>query len=303
MATKTLITILRFLVFIFISLFTMASASSPNYVGDDCHNSTTKEVLTLTYQTNLHNTLSWISSDAATSNGYNQIATGTGTVDAVYGLYSCRGDVTGSFCQFCISTAASDILQRCPNKTSAVIWYNYCILRYSNHNFFGNLTITPSWYVVGSKNISSPEELQKAEDYMQSLKREATMESNELYAIGRFNLSDGEERYGMVQCTRDLTNDECSQCLEDMIDKVPQCCGANLGWQVWAPSCLIKYDDYMFYQITNQTSSPLPNPARKGGTIKSKTLIIIIVSVLVALALLSCSTYYLWRQYLSNKGN
>ncbi|RDX98472.1 Cysteine-rich receptor-like protein kinase 25, partial [Mucuna pruriens] len=301
MATKTLIPILRFLVFIFMSLFTMASAQSPNYMDDDCHNSTTNQVLTPTYQTNLHNTLSWLSSDAATSKGYNHTTTGIGTVDAVYGLYDCRGDVTGSFCQFCVSTAASDILQRCPNKTSAVIWYNYCILRYSNHNFFGNLTITPSWYVVGTKNITNPEELQKAEDYMQSLKREATVESNKLYAMGSFNLSDGEERYGMVQCSRDLTNDECSQCLEDMIDKVPQCCRGNLGWQVLAPSCLIKYDDYMFYQITNQTSSPLPNPARKGGTIKSKTLIIIIVSVLVALALLSCSTYYLWRQYLSNK--
>ena len=109
--------------------FTMASAQSPNYMNDDCHNSTTQQALTLTYQTNLHNTLLWLSSDAATSKGYNHTTTGNGTVDAVYGLYDCRGDVTGSFCQFCVSTAASEILQRCPNKSSAVIWYNYCILR------------------------------------------------------------------------------------------------------------------------------------------------------------------------------
>ncbi|RZC09933.1 cysteine-rich receptor-like protein kinase 10 [Glycine soja] len=299
MATKALITIQSFLGFM--TAFTMASAQSPNYMNDDCHNSTTQQALTLTYQTNLHNTLLWLSSDAATSKGYNHTTTGNGTVDAVYGLYDCRGDVTGSFCQFCVSTAASEILQRCPNKSSAVIWYNYCILRYSNHNFFGNLTTTPSWQIVGSKNTTNPEELQKSEDYMQSLRREATVETNKLYAIGGFNLSNGEERYGLVQCSRDLTNVECSQCLEAMLVKVPQCCAANLGWQVLAPSCLIKYDDYMFYQITNQTSSLLPNPAKKGGKIKSTTLIIIIVSVLVALALVVCSIYYLWRQYLSNK--
>lgn len=87
---------------------------------------------------------------------------------------------------------------------------------------------------------------------MQSLRREATVETNKLYAMGGFNLSNGEERYGLVQCSRDLTNVECSQCLEAMLVKVPQCCAANLGWQVLAPSCLIKYDDYMFYQINNQ---------------------------------------------------
>ncbi|ESW20790.1 hypothetical protein PHAVU_005G015100 [Phaseolus vulgaris] len=290
----------------FMTLFTMASAQSLNYVNDDCHNSTTKEqAITLAFRTNLNSTLSRLSSDAATSKGYNHTTTGNGSTpvddDAVYGLYDCRGDVTGPFCQFCVSTAASEILQQCPNRSSAVIWYNYCILRYSNNNFFGNLTTTPSWEIVEAKNSTDPEELQKAESYMQSLKREATVESNKLYAMGGFNLSDGEERYGLVQCSRDLTNDECSQCLDAMIQKVPQCCGTKRSWQVLAPSCLIKYDDFMFYQITDQTSSPLPNPAKKGGSIGSKTLIIITVSVLVALIFLCCSIYYLWRKYVTNK--
>ena len=129
-------TILRFLGFM--TLLTTTCAQSPNYVGDDCHNSTA-QALTGAYKTNLSNVLSWLSRDSATSKGYNHTSMGTGTVDAVYGLYDCRGDVTGTFCQFCVSTAASDILQRCPNRSSAVIWYNYCILRYSNHDFFGNL--------------------------------------------------------------------------------------------------------------------------------------------------------------------
>jgi len=258
----------RFVGSIMVTLFTMASSQSLNYVNDDCHNSTTKEqALTLTFSTNLNTTLSRLSSDAATSKGYNHTTTGNG--DAVYGLYDCRGDVTGPFCQFCVSTAASEILRQCPNRSSAVIWYNYCILRYSSQNFFGNLTTTPSWEIVeNSKNTTDPQELQQAESYMQSLKREATVETNKLYAMGGFNLSDGEERFGLVQCSRDLTNDECSQCLEAMIEKIPQCCATKRAWQVLAPSCLIKYDDFMFYQITDQTSSPLPNP----GTLMIKSL-------------------------------
>lgn len=297
MATKILITILM-------TLLTIATAQSPSYMDDDCKNSTTpKQALSPTYQTNLQNILTWLSNDAGTSKGYNHNSTGNGTSDTVYGLYDCRGDVTGQFCEFCVSNAASEILQRCPNRSSAVIWYNYCILRYSNKNFFGNLTTTPSWHFVGSKNITDQQELQKAEDNMESLRREATVETNKLYAMGEFNLNigDGEKRYGLVQCSRDLTSDECSQCLEVMLDKVRQCCGDRIGWQILAPSCLIKYDDSMFYGITNQTSSPLPNQAKQRDTNNSRTLIIIIVSVLVALALLSFSIYFLWRKYLSNK--
>lgn len=174
---------------------------------------------------------------------------------------NCRGDVKGTFCQFCVSTAASEILQRCPNRTSALLWYNYCTLRYSNHDFIGKLTTTPSWQILGSKNITSQEEPQRAQDNMQGLIREATVETNKLYAMGEFNSSSPSgKRYGLVQCSRDLTNKECNQCLEAMLDKVPHCCGTKMGWQVLAPSCLIKYDDFMFYQITGETSSPLPNP-------------------------------------------
>ncbi|XP_024633492.1 putative receptor-like protein kinase At4g00960 isoform X2 [Medicago truncatula] len=294
-----LISILRFLSII--TLFTKSLAQSPNYVGDDCHNSTEKS-LTTTYKSNLNKVLSLLSSDAIVSKGYNHTSIGDNTVDAVYGLYDCRGDVTGSFCQFCVSTAASDILQHCPNRASAVIWYNFCILRYSNHNFFGNLTTNPSWQMLGSKNITNPQELDKGEDNMQSLISEATLETNKLYGMREFTLSPTEKRYGLVQCSRDLSDKQCNQCLEAMLDKVPKCCGTKIGWQVVAPSCLIKYDDFMFYKLIFQTSPPLPNSGEQGRSSKSNILIKIIVVVLVvALILISCCIFIVWRRKHSNK--
>ncbi|KAK7259660.1 hypothetical protein RIF29_25272 [Crotalaria pallida] len=302
--SSTLVTILRFLVFMTI-LTTTSTAQSLNHVGDDCHNST-QQPLTTAYQTNLNNTLSWLTSDASTSKGYNHTTMGNGTDDVIYGLYDCRGDVTGAFCQFCVSTAASQLLQICPNRSSAIIWYNFCILRYSNQDFFGNLTISPSWQILGQKNITDPQEPQEAQNFMQSLIRKATVDTNLLYAMGSFSLSDGEKRYGLMQCSRDINSSQCKQCLEAMLDKVPQCCETKLGWQVLAPSCLMMYDDNMFYLITAQTNetispSPLPNPANVESTSKSKTSIIVVVCVLVAVALLSCCIYYLWQRNRSIK--
>ncbi|XLT14873.1 hypothetical protein HN51_060563, partial [Arachis hypogaea] len=207
---------------------TKAQSSTLNYVGDDCQNST-KQSLTSGFKTNLNSVLSWLSSDATTSKGYNYTTVGTATRDA-----------------FCLSTAASDILQHCPNRSSAVIWYNYCILRYSNHAFYGNLTTTPSWQTLGTKNsTNSTQELQKAETYMQILIKNATAENNYLlYAVGEFNAGDSlGKRYGLVQCTRDLTSDKCRQCLNAMLDQVPKCCASKVGWQVGSPSYALLPED------------------------------------------------------------
>ncbi|XP_027356831.1 cysteine-rich receptor-like protein kinase 10 [Abrus precatorius] len=247
----------------------VTKAQSPNYMGDDCHY-TTQKPLSHAYKTNLNNILTWLSSDAATSKGYNHHSIGSNSNgdDAVYGLYDCRGDVVGYFCQFCVSTATRDVLQRCPNRVSAIIWYDFCILRYSNESFFGNVTTYPTWHDVGTKKISNLEEIQKGEDFMRSLIIKATKETNKLFYMDAFNLSSTERRYGLVQCSRDLTNEECRECLEAMLAHVPKCCEQKIGWFVAAASCLIKYDDYMFYLLHNQTSPiivPNQQTAKQGG--------------------------------------
>jgi hypothetical protein len=132
------------------------------------------------------------------------------------------------------------------------------LFRYSNHNFFGKLTTDPSWNKSGSEKINNPQELEKAEDNMQSLIKEATLDTKKLFAMSEFNLSSNKKRYGLVQCSRDLNDKQCNQCLEAMLDKVPKCCATKISWQVLAPSCLIKYDNVMFYQLISQTSTPLP---------------------------------------------
>ncbi|ESW05631.1 hypothetical protein PHAVU_011G196200 [Phaseolus vulgaris] len=295
-------------IFLFLLSFKplVTEAQSPNYVGDDC-NSTTTTSLSSAYKANLNSVLSWLSSDAATSKGYNHNSFGNNTPGAdaaVYGLYDCRGDVSGYFCQFCVSTASREVLQRCSNRVSAIIWYDFCILRYSNENFFGNVTVDPSWNHSGPKNVSSVEEIQKGEGFMRSLIRKATVETNQLYYMDGFNLSSTQRRYGMVQCSRDLTNEGCSQCLEAMLAKVPKCCEHKLGWQVSTASCLIKYDDYIFYLFHNPASSvsvPDTQIAKQRSGSKAK-LLIIGLSVLGAVALLCFSVYCFWFRKRTRSG-
>lgn len=236
------------------------SVQSPIYMYKYCQNSTTgKPLTTSSYQTNVNNFLSWIISDSAKGTQSNNTTLGSNNNDddVVYGNYDCRGDIIGHFCQFCLNTAITEIGQRCPNSVSAVMWYDICIIRYSNQNFFGKLSTTPSWNFTESKTIKDSRELVKAEDSMGGLIREATsIGANKSWAMSEFNWGGNERRYGWVQCARELGKDECRQCLEAMLELVPQCCGTKVAWAVVAPSCGMKFDDYMFY------STPMTNPGK-----------------------------------------
>uniref|UniRef100_K7MD81 Gnk2-homologous domain-containing protein n=1 Tax=Glycine max TaxID=3847 RepID=K7MD81_SOYBN len=217
-------------------------AQTPIYAGSYCQN-TTQPPLSSAYQTNLNRIVTWMSSDAATSKGYNY--TSIGNNSPAYGLYDCHSDVVGYFCQLCVSTAAREVRLRCPNRISAVVWYDSCILRHTQHG------IT----YFGTKNISNMEEIQKGEDFVRSLIRKATVETNQLYYMEGFNVSSSQRRYGWVQCSRDLSNEGCRQCLEAMLAEYPKCCEQKLGWMVWCQSCLIRYEDHIFYQL-NQKVAP-----------------------------------------------
>ncbi|QCD85742.1 interleukin-1 receptor-associated kinase 4 [Vigna unguiculata] len=274
-------------------LLVVTKAQTQIYLGSSCQN-TSQEPLSSAYQTNLDKILTWMSSDAATSKGYNH--TRIGITTPVYGLYECRGDVIGHFCQFCVSFAAREAPKRCPNRVSAMVWYEYCILRYSNESFFGKILTHPTWHGFGTKNISNMAEVQRGEGFVKSLIRKATKDTNQLYYLGGFNLSSTQKRYGMVHCSRDLSKEGCRQCLEALLAQVHICCVQKIGWFIWSGTCMIRYDDQMFYLLNNQTSSiPASNQEtdKQRGYRRSK-IVIISISVMGSIVLLFLSVYHFW---------
>ncbi|WVZ02046.1 hypothetical protein V8G54_022852 [Vigna mungo] len=134
-------------------LFTIASAQPPIYMYNFCENST---LLSSAYKDNVETLLSWVTTDSFKSNGYNYTSVNSNNHnndDAVYGLYSCRSDITGYFCRFCINSAASELTRRCPNAVRAIIWYDICIIRYTNQSFSGQVSLSPILNITGTRKI------------------------------------------------------------------------------------------------------------------------------------------------------
>lgn len=183
----------------------------------------------------------------------------------VYGQYMCLNYVPNSTCRSCIVKGSKDVLELCPNKTEAIVWEESCQLRISDQKIFGHLFEIYK-HQFNPKNISDPDKFGSVVDETLSfLARKAVLESPRTYYATKekeFELGTNQTLYALVQCTQDLTADDCRKCLQEAIRHVKDCCNFSLGARVLSPSCYLRYELYDFYK-TNE-------PVKKSGKVMPK---------------------------------
>ncbi|KAM4101972.1 hypothetical protein ACB094_05G187100 [Castanea mollissima] len=187
------------------------------------------------YQSNLTVLLESLSSKASQNYSFYNESSNIG----IYALFLCRGDVSNSTCQSCVNYATQDITTRCPSNKSAIIWYDECMIHYSNVNFFGQAEVSPILLMWNYQNTSSPDLINAdALSLMYGLIGSAT-KKDVLFKSG--NQTDGSEKgYGLVQCTRDIDGPSCSKCLSELMNKAQNCCQAKIGWRILGASCFLR---------------------------------------------------------------
>ncbi|XP_058773833.1 cysteine-rich repeat secretory protein 38-like [Vicia villosa] len=164
----------------------------------------------------------------------------------VYGLALCRGDVSTSECKICVSEATKEILNLCPYNKSAIIWYDNCMFKYSDIDFFGKIDNSNKFSLLNVQSVNDPIKFNNVtKDLLNLLASEASMEKK-LYANGELKVGELERVYGQVQCTRDLSSDDCKKCLDDVISELPSCCDGKKGGRVVGGSCNVRYEIYPF---------------------------------------------------------
>ena len=166
--------------------------------------------------------------------------------DRAYGLSLCRGDVSSKDCKACVAEAGSEIRKRCPDNKRAIIWYDNCLLKYANSDFFGKIDDQNRFYMWNLRNVSDPYSFNlKTRELLSQLSKKA-YGNPKMYSTGESKLGDSEKLYGLVQCTRDLSSGDCKKCLDDAINELPSCCDGKEGGRVVGGSCNIRYEIYPF---------------------------------------------------------
>ncbi|KAG5546428.1 hypothetical protein RHGRI_018570 [Rhododendron griersonianum] len=197
-----------------------------------------------TYNKNLNNLLSYLDYTTPLT-GFSNGSVGL-SQNETYGLALCRGDINSSFCKACVDQASSDIQKLCPLKKGAVVWYEFCELKYSNLDFFGQIDNGDWFYQVNPNESSNPAYFNKEVISLLSKLEEEAIKSPKLYADGAQCIGNSTTIYGLVQCTRDLSSANCKACLTEAINVVPDLLG-RLGAKIWGGSCNVRYEIYQFY--------------------------------------------------------
>ncbi|GKV37391.1 hypothetical protein SLEP1_g45425 [Rubroshorea leprosula] len=287
-----------FLTFFVLSLLSLTTEAqnNPNYLYHICDNTTF--IRNRTYQTNLNRLLSAFPNATAINGFYN--TTSGEEPNRIYGFFLCRGDVLTTTCRNCVTFATGDVIQKCPVEKEAVIWYDECLLRYSNKSIFSTLSEMETKYLVGVQTDTDPIQFNEVQKVAMNDAVAQAVSVAKRFATKEANISRFRTLYGLVQCTPDLSSKDCDRCLRVAIGELPKCCFGRNGGRVLNPSCFFRFEIYPFYNgasappPTTVTTSPdsMVNP---NGSKPRWIPIAASLSAVLGLALLSSFAFVIWR--------
>ncbi|MQL84471.1 hypothetical protein Taro_016956 [Colocasia esculenta] len=185
--------------------------------------------------------------------------------ERVYGFILCRGDKTAADCRSCLATAAVEILQACPYKRTALVWYDNCMLKFSNLYFFSVSDST--WFGMRNQKFLPEDNGQfytQLDALMKAVVRYAAYNASaRMFGTGVANYSDPENPtiYALGQCTRDQTPDDCSSCLTGINDDIQTRYRWRRGARILKSTCNFRYELYLFYDGPSMVWVPLPRNA------------------------------------------
>ncbi|KAI3941713.1 hypothetical protein MKX01_018303 [Papaver californicum] len=275
-----------------VNYYLVYTSAQPTFRGDFCSGGNYTN--SSTYQANLNFLLSnslTLFDHEGTNFNYRSATVGSGP-DTLHGSYQCRGDLTIDECQVCFDAAVRDVEQniRCPYSKQAILWYEECILRYSNESYFSIMQENPVLSIINPATTNTTININQATilvGLMNNLVNESTAisdlgsTSSNKFAVGEANLTVSTHIYGLVQCTPDISFNDCNECLGRMVRNLSICCDMKTGARVFNPSCNIRYEIYPFYKskVATDATPPSPNSKRKNS---QKVAIIIAVPSIIA---------------------
>ncbi|KAF7019836.1 unnamed protein product [Triticum aestivum] len=218
------------------------------------------------------------------------VGEGSGTV---YRLAMCSADYSRSDCGDCLAAAArsnaNGLPNRCPGSTTVLAWFDPCLVRYSDTNFFGKAEIGEIYALNGPRAIWEP--MRYRDDVVRNLNESigAAVASSQRFAAS------STDPYTLVQCTWDLPPDQCKQCLDVLT------ANASKDWTSMAVdgkrrsySCSVRYGNTSFVVVpfggapTSQSVDQASRPATQSSGPSKGSWTAGVVGSVVGLILLAC---------------
>ncbi|KAG8634404.1 hypothetical protein MANES_17G029600v8 [Manihot esculenta] len=298
---------INLLLTIVLCFFNLLDGADIVYLYTYCPKATISPVNSI-YDKNINSLVSSLSSNSTQKNGFYNATAGQDPSTKVYGLYLCRGDVAQDVCQDCVATASKEIIRRCPRNNESIIYYDECMLRYSNESFFSQVQYRPWLRMWNTQNVSEVERFMKLlEKTMNDTAARAANDrsgSGKMFSTGEVNFTSFQSLYTLVQCTWDLSAQACNSCLHEAIARLPRCCDGKQGGRTIFPSCNVRYELYRFYRVEATAPAPSPVPVllppapkpRGKSRISTGTIIAVVAPIVVSVLLFAIGCCFLVRK-------
>jgi len=244
------------------AIFTTSEASfGPNFEASKYCITSMNYTANSTFNTNLHTLLSTLTSHTEINYGFYNFSQGHDS-DKVYAIGLCTGDLKPDDCRSCLNSSQAILTQLCPNQKEAIKWEEKCMVRYSNRSIVHTMESSPPYHMHNNNNATDLEEFNKVlGGLLRNLRDKAAGgDSRRKYATDTAIVARFQTIYGLMQCTPDLSTQDCSDCLDWSISSIRRVSKDRVGAVVLRPSCNVRYEIYPFYDPTT-ILDPAPPPA------------------------------------------
>ena len=174
----------------------------------------------------------------------------------------CTGDIPFQSCGQCVinTTQKLSLDSQCSLSKQVVIWYDKCMVRYSNRCFFSTVDTRPAIGLSNTANISNQENFTHLMFKTVNKTIDEVAIAAKKYNTKQANIFGFQNLYCLVQYTPDLSTQGCRSCLSDVVGLLPWCCEGKQGGRILNPSYNVRYELYLFFHANTTASSPTPMP-------------------------------------------
>jgi hypothetical protein len=199
-----------------------------------------------TFQTNKKTLLDSLASNVVDHHGFYQTIVGKKS-NRVYGTILCRGDISANNCSVCALNSTRVASNHCSKSRDVTVWFRWCFVHYSNKGFSGEMKqITMSTATANDTNIDDPSLVSLGIPFMSGVAA-ATSVNSFMFQTEVLNFNQSEKRYGMAQCTRDISRKGCRRCLDLQLHNFRTAIENKRRWEIFGSNCFMWYNDYQFY--------------------------------------------------------
>jgi Salt stress response/antifungal len=207
-----------------------------------------------TIESNLFKLFSSLSTDALINSGFSNRSFGN-SPDKVYGLVMCYNDYSTQDCVNCIRNITSSTTQPCSMSATATVLYDPCLLSYSSKDFFSVADHYMPYCLYSGANSLDEKTQKSLIDVLANLSA-STPYKSEMFST---KVVSGADMSAFMQCTRDLSPEECQKCISYAMNYFNWCSinGTALGMRIMTRNCYIRYESYVL-NISSFPQSLIP---------------------------------------------